>query len=140
MPKVTFIKDGKETTVEFDGVDEPPLLSLNRDFSAPVLLDVQRRGGELERLAASDSDPFARYEAGQELMLRALIAGARGQLADPSPVIEAMRGTLGSNSLDPAFKGEALTMPSEALVGDRMELVDPDAIHASRDQLRRAVE
>ena len=134
-----ILLDGKEATVEFEGVDEPPLLSLNRDFSAPVLLDVARRSGELERLAASDSDPFARYEASQELMLRALIAGSRGQPSDAAPVIEAMRGTLQSNELDPAFKGEALTMPSEALIGDRMELVDPDAIHASRDALRHSV-
>jgi aminopeptidase N len=54
-------------------------------------------------------------------------------------VIAAMRGTLRSNALDPAFKGEALSLPSEGLIGDRMELVDPDAIHLSRDALRRAV-
>jgi aminopeptidase N len=120
-------------------VTEPPLLSINRDFSAPVLIDVERQRGELERLAEVDPDPFARYEAGQELMLRALIAGARGEPADPAPVIAAMRGTLRSNELDAAFKGEAMSMPSESLIGDRMELVDPDAIHASRDALRKAL-
>ena len=125
--------------VTFEGVTEPPILSINRDFSAPVLLDIERKTGELERLAASDPNPFARYEAGQELMLRALIAGAKGDAVDPASVIEAMRGTLRSNELDPAFKGEALSMPTENLIGDRMELVDPDAIHASRDSLRRAV-
>ena len=134
-----ILLDREETSIEFDQVGEPPLLSFNRNFSAPVLMDVKRRPGELEQLAASDTDPFARYEAGQELMFRALIASASGQQADPDPVIAAMRGTLQSNALDPAFKGEALTMPSEALIGDRMELVDPEAIHASRDALRRAV-
>ena len=48
-------------------------------------------------------------------MLRALIAGARGEAADPAPVIAAMRDTLTSNALDPAFKGEALI----AAVGER---------------------
>jgi aminopeptidase N len=134
-----ILLDREEIEVEFEGVGEPPLLSINRDFSAPVLLQSERRAGELETLAASDPNPFARYEAGQELMLRALIAGARGEAIDSSPVIEAMRGTLMSNALDPAFKGEALTMPTEAMIGDRMEIVDPDAIHASRDALRRAV-
>jgi aminopeptidase N len=134
-----ILLDRAEEEVTFDGVTEPPILSINRDFSAPVLLQVERSPGELERLAASDPNPFARYEAGQELMLRALIAGARGERVDPVPVIEAMRGTLRSNQLDPAFKGEALTMPTEALIGDRMDLVDPDAIHASRDSLRKAV-
>jgi aminopeptidase N len=126
-------------SIRFEGVTERPLLSINRDFSAPVLLDVERRAGELERLAEIDPNPFARYEALQELMLRALLAGARGESADPEPVIDAMRGTLLSNSLDPAFKGEALSLPTEGLIGDRMELVEPDAIHASREALRLQV-
>ena len=126
-------------SVVFDGVTERPLLSINRDFSAPVLLDVERRAGELERLAEVDPDPFARYEALQELMLRALLAGARGESADPEPVVAAMRGTLRSNALDAAFKGEALSLPTEGLIGDRMELVEPDAIHASREALRRTI-
>jgi aminopeptidase N len=126
-------------SIRFEGVNERPLLSINRDFSAPVLLDIERRAGELERLAEVDPNPFARYEALQELMLRALLAGARGESADPEPVIAAMRGTLISNALDPAFKGEALSLPTEGLIGDRMELVEPDAIHASRDALRQQV-
>jgi aminopeptidase N len=54
-------------------------------------------------------------------------------------VIRAIGATLQSNALDPAFKGEAILLPSESLVADRMPLVDPDAIHASREALRRAV-
>ncbi|WP_294122027.1 aminopeptidase N [Sphingomonas sp.] len=131
--------DQPETKIVFDDVREAPLLSINRDFSAPILLDAHRREGELERLAEVDPNPFARYEALQELMFRSLIAGTRGEPGDPAPVIAAMRGTLQSNALDPAFKGEALSLPSEGLIGDRMDIVDPDAIHASRDALRRAV-
>jgi aminopeptidase N len=134
-----ILLDRSESEILFEGINEAPLLSINRDFSAPVLLDVQRGPGELERLAETDPNPFARYEAGQELMLRALIAGAKGEPVDPTPVIAAMRGTLRSNALDPAFKGEALSMPSESLIGDRMEIVDPDAIHSSREALRQAV-
>jgi aminopeptidase N len=126
-------------SVTFEGVSERPLLSINRDFSAPVLLDVERQAGDLERLAEVDPNPFARYEALQELMLHALLAGVRGQNFNPEPVIAAMRGTLRSNALDAAFKGEALSLPTEALIGDRTEIVDPDAIHSSREALRRAI-
>ena len=84
---------------------EPPLLSINRDFSAPVIIDVERAAGELERLAESDTDPFARYEAMQELMLRVLVAGARGEAADPAPVIAAIERLLKSNSLDAGVQG-----------------------------------
>ena len=130
-------------SVMFENVGETPLLSINRGFSAPVILTVERQAGELERLAACDGDPFARYEALQELMFTALVAGASdgtaGEAVDAAPVIAAMRDTLTSNALDPAYKGEALTMPSEALIGDRMATVDPDAIHASREALRAAI-
>jgi aminopeptidase N len=138
-PERLILFDEAAESIRFEGIDEAPLLSINRGFSAPVIVAVERQPGELERLAECDDDPFARYEALQDMMLRVLIAGASGGESDPAPVIAAMRGTLTSNALDPAYKGEALTMPSESLVGDRMDRVDPDAIHAARESLRRTV-
>ena len=71
--------------------------------------------------------------------MRALVAGARGDEVDPEPVIRAIGATLKSNSLDPAFKAEAILLPSESLIADRMDVVDPDAIHESRERLRAAI-
>jgi aminopeptidase N len=102
-------------------------------------MDVERGDGDLEKLAASDTDPFARYEAIQELMLRWLIATAKGETVDPGPVIRAVGDTLRSNRLDAAFKAEAILPPSESIVGDRMDVIDPDAIHAAREKLRAAI-
>jgi aminopeptidase N len=133
------VLDQPRQSIRFEGVNEPPLLSINRDFSAPVVVEADRRPGELERLAQADIEPFARYEAIQELMMRALVAGARGEGVDPAPVVSAVAATLSSNSLDPAFKGEAILLPSDTLVAERMSIVDPDAIHASRDVLRKAI-
>jgi aminopeptidase N len=134
-----ILLDKEEASVAFFGINEPPLLSINRDFSAPILLEAERQPGELERLAEVDPNPFARYEAMQELMYRALIDGTGSGPANAAAVINAMRGTLRSNALDPAFKGEALSLPSEGLIGDRMPIVDPDAVHRSRESLRRAI-
>src|SRR4051812_39665335 len=134
-----IVLDQARQSVILDNVSEAPLLSINRNFSAPVIVTAERKPHELERLAQTDSDPFARYEAMQELMMRALVAGARGEEIDGAPVIRAIAATLKSNSLDPAFKGEAILLPSESLIADRMDVVDPDAIHASRDALRRSL-
>ena len=131
--------DRPAMSVIFDGVSEAPLLSINRDFSSPALIEVERAAGELEKLAEVDPNPFARFEALQELMMRALLAGARGEAIDAAPVIAAMGSTLASNALDPAYKAEALIMPSESGIGDRMDAVDPAAIHAGRNALRKAV-
>ncbi|MFL6730549.1 MAG: aminopeptidase N, partial [Sphingomicrobium sp.] len=138
-PERLVVLDQASDTVRFENVVEPPLLSINRGFSAPVIVTAERKAGELERLAQTDSDPFARYEAIQELMMRALVAGATGDSAEPDAVIEAVAATLRSNSLDPAFKGEAILLPSEALIADRVEVVDPGSIHASRELLRRSL-
>ena len=136
-PERLILLEEPEQTVTFEAVREPPLLSINREFSAPILLRADRRPGELEKLAASDTDPFARYEAIQELMLRWLIAEAQGDSPDPEPVITAVSGTLKSNALDAAFKAEAIILPIESMIGDRMEVVDPDAIHAARRELQK---
>ena len=138
-PEKLIVLDQPSDSIRFDNVTEPPLLSINRGFSAPIGMNAERKPGELERLAQSDTDPFARYEAIQDIMMRALVAGARGDEVDTDSVVEAVAATLRSNSLDPAFKAEAILLPSEALIADRLDVVDPDAIHASRDLLRRAL-
>jgi aminopeptidase N len=138
-PERLIVLDQPNQSITFENVTEPPLLSINRNFSAPVVMDVERPSDELERLAQTDTDPFARYEAMQELMMRALVAGARGQDLDAEPVIRAIAATLKSNSLDAAFKAEAILLPSESLIADRLDVVDPDAIHKAREQLRAAI-
>jgi aminopeptidase N len=138
-PERLIVLDQGSQSIRFDNVAEPPLLSINRNFSAPVVVSAGRTADELERLAQADTDPFARYEATQELMMAALIAGARGEAVDAEPVIRAVRATLQSNALDPAFKAEAILVPSDTLIAERMEVVDPDAIHASREALRKQI-
>ena len=138
-PERLILLDQAETKVTFEDIAEPALLSINRGFSAPVNVDVERRDGELEKLAATDTDPFARYEAIQELMMRWLVAEADGGAPDLGPVVRAVADTLRSNALDSAYKAEAILPPNESMIGDRMALVDPDAIHAAREKLRSAI-
>jgi aminopeptidase N len=118
---------------------KPPVLSINRGFSAPVVVASDRSAADLAFLSAHDDDPFGRYEAMQQLMLDTLIAAVGSGRVDHAPVIEAVRQTLTNNALDPAFIAEAVLLPSEAFVGDQMEMVDPDAIHDARDSLRKAL-
>ena len=134
-----IVLDQPRQTIRFEDVAEPPLLSINRDFSAPIIVTSERRPGELERLAQCDPNPFARFEAMQELMMDALVAGAQGETPDSEPVVRAIAATLNSNSLDAAFKADAIMLPSEALIADRLDMIDPDAIHRSRDALRGAL-
>ncbi|MGQ0590027.1 MAG: aminopeptidase N [Sphingosinicella sp.] len=131
-----FLFDRSEAEVPFDNAPAYPVLSINRDFSAPIILETDRGAADLAFLSARDDDPFARYEAMQQLMLDTLTAAAREGVADHEPVVEAVRRTLMDQALDPAFVAEVVLLPSEAFIGDHMETVDPEAIHAAREALR----
>ncbi|MFM8498856.1 MAG: aminopeptidase N [Chakrabartia sp.] len=126
-----------EMRVPLGVTNGPPVLSLNRGFSAPVVVEADRTAADLAFLSAHDDDPYGRYEAMQQLMLATLIQAVQTGHADHAPVIEAVRQTLTNNALDAAFVGEAVLLPSEAYIGDQMALVDPEAIHAAREALRQ---
>jgi aminopeptidase N len=125
----------QEITVE--GFTQPPVLSINRGFSAPISVETDRTSDDLAFLSAHDDDPFGRYEAMQQLMVDTLVKAVASGKGDHGAVVRAVRATLENNALDPAFVAEAIMLPSEAYVGDQMLVVDPDAIFAAREALRK---
>jgi len=128
----------------FTQVREKPVLSLLRNFSAPVILDFDYSDAELAHLMAHDSDHFNRWEAGQRLMMRRLLAlTAAVQKNKPlkldAMVIDALRTTLNDAALDPAFRELALTLPSETMIAEQLDVVDPQAIYTARQFMRTAL-
>ncbi len=117
----------------------PPALSINRGFSAPVTMEIDRAPGELAWLAANDDDGFARYEALQQLMVETLVARIGGAAGDIDALVAAIANTLDGADADPAFVAEAVTLPSEAYLGDQMLVVDPQAIRDIRRDVQRLV-
>jgi aminopeptidase N len=130
------VLESAQTDIDLGAAPAGSALSINRDFSAPVIIESDRDTADLAFLSAHDDDPFARYEAMQQLMLDTLSrAVAEGRL-DAEPVIDAVAGTLANGSLDMAFVAEAVLLPSETYIGDHMAQVDPEAIGRQRDALR----
>ena len=128
-------------TFTFSGVAAKPVPSLLRNFSAPVILDIEYTDEELGLLLANDSDPFNRWEAGQRLATRRLVKLTRsvqaGEMLElDSMFIEALRATLVNESLDPSFRELVLTLPSEAMIAEEFDVVDPQAIHTARQFVR----
>ena len=134
-----YVLDEASAELRFDGLDDRPVLSINRDFSAPVIVETDRTLADLAFLSAHDDDPFARYEAMQQLMLDTLTASGAMRVGDGAAVIEAVGATLADETLDPAFVAEAVLLPSEAFIGDRLAVVDPDMIAETREGLRLAL-
>ncbi len=123
-------------SITFEAVTERPVLSINRGFSAPVIVETDRSSADLAFLSAHDDDPFARYEAMQQLMLDTLVASVASGRGDHRAVVDAVAGTLRDDRLDRAFVAEAVLLPSDSFVGDQMAVVDPQAIFAAREALR----
>jgi len=62
-----------EQEFEFSGFTSMPMVSLLRDFSAPVKLQFNQSNQELAALAAIDDNGFARWESLQRLILNLLL-------------------------------------------------------------------
>ena len=130
----------------FADVPAPPVPSLLRNFSAPVKL----RGVPLDRLkflAVHDTDPVARWDAGQQVAIRMLLdrveayrqAGSdMGPPLDPD-LVAAMRQNLADAGRDPAFAAEALALPSETNLADEMPVIAVEAIHRARESARAEI-
>jgi len=143
--------DEETFTLPFSGSD--PVISINRGFTAPIIVDRELPGEDLVFLAAHDDDPFARYEAMQDLVVRHLVAAASGTLdqaaraAGKTAIGNAMRAILCDDALDDAMRGELMLLPSETYLFEKMATTidgeerkaDPGAIHREREQLKAAI-
>ncbi|MBR9782258.1 MAG: aminopeptidase N, partial [Rhodospirillales bacterium] len=128
-----------EQTFVFDNIDQVPVVSFNRGFSAPVNIATEQPHEELVFLMGHDSDAFNRWEAGQKyataLMLSAIAefekngGDADAALGDVTEFVAAMRATLINDDLDKAFRADALVLPGEEFLSEQRKPANPDAIH-----------
>jgi aminopeptidase N len=136
----TLLLTERDAVVTIGNCPRPPILSLNRGFASPVIVRPAPSRADLLVLAAHEDDPFARYEAVQQLMLSALVETATsGTTRGHADVLTAVDALLASAMEDPAFAAETLLLPGEALIGDQLPSVDPEAVHSAREDLRRAI-
>ncbi|PML57545.1 aminopeptidase N [Vibrio lentus] len=129
---VLDVKEAEQTFV-FENVNEQPVPSLLREFSAPVKLEYNYSDEELIFLMVNARNEFSRWDAGQMLLAKYIRSNVdnvqQGQkFALSSEVVDAFRGVLLSDSLEPAFIAEMLSLPSHNEVSGWYERVDIDAV------------
>lgn len=124
-----------EQTWIIKNIPAKPVLSMNRDFSAPIILEHAQSEAELLTLLAEDSDPFSRWESGQILVQQLILA----KRLPSQKLIEAYRKILIDPALDPAFKELIFTLPAETYLYEQCEVVDPQAIHWARRAFKTAL-
>jgi len=131
-------------TFTFNRVTTKPTPSLLRNFSAPVVIEYNYTDQELAQLMAHDSDAFNRWEAGQRLAMQRLLnlikqVQAGETLTLDELFINALRTTLNDPALDPSFIEVVLTLPSELMLAEQCEVIDPQAIHTARQYMRQTL-
>lgn len=136
----TAVMGDERMELRFEGIATTPIISANRGFAAPIIVKPEPTRAELALLSRAETDFFARYEAMQQLMLSALLESvAQGQSEGADDVAAAMAPLLDGWEEDPALVAETILVPAESLIGDRMDLLDPQAVHRAREELRRAL-
>ncbi|MDB1123910.1 aminopeptidase N [Vibrio algarum] len=143
VSNVLNITDEKQEFT-FDSVDEKPIVSLLREFSAPVKLVYDYSDQELMFLMVHATNEFARWDAGQMLLAKHIKINVdnvqKGEAFELSEsVLDAFRGVLLSRELDPAFIAEMLSLPSQNEVAGWFKPVDVDAIYSVLKSIKVAI-
>ncbi len=131
-------------TFKLTGVAEPVVPSIGRGFSAPVRFDVDTNGEDRAFLMAKDSDAFNRWEAGQSIATGSLLRMTKQVVAGKTPevdqlYVDAFGELLRDARKDPSFTALAVQLPSEMEIAQMIEDANPDAIHAARETLKKAL-
>ena len=133
-----------EQQFRFRGLGEAPVVSIARGLSAPITIDADRDDPALAFLASHDSDAFNRWDAAQAFAANRImgqIDNHRGghELQLDAAFVQSFSRILAEQRMDRALIAEALMLPGEAYLADRMQTIDVDAIHIARQTLRRGL-
>jgi aminopeptidase N len=135
-----------EQSFAFDDIDEEPVLSLLRDFSAPVKLTYEQDADTLRFLMRYDRDGYNRATAARRLaadaLAKLLAANNRHAVLDTS-YVHALRDLLAVSDHDPALSAEMLSLPAKTVFAQRYETIDVDGIASAythaREQIAKAL-
>ncbi|HIF5548319.1 TPA: aminopeptidase N [Vibrio parahaemolyticus] len=129
---VLDIKQDKQTFV-FENVAEQPVPSLLREFSAPVKLEYDYSDAELIFLMKHATNDFARWDASQMLLAKYIRqnvtnvqTGSEVKLSED--LIDAFRGVLLDENLEPAFIAQVFSLPSINEITGWYKQIDVDAV------------
>ena len=132
------VKDGvylltqDQARIEFTGLSTQPVVSLLRNFSAPVNLDFDYSDAELAFLLQHESNGFNQWQAAQTLLERILL-----QDHPAETYFAAMQATIPQViQQDPLLASRLFDVPTEGYLGSRIDHdYAPEHIHNKRQQL-----
>jgi len=137
---VLQLKEAQQTFT-FPGLTSMPIVSLLRDFSAPIKLNREMSEDELLALLRFETNGYAKWDASQRLALRCIMNFIKDNTAEmriiPERLIAAYRHVLTDASLDMQLCADLLTPPGFEEVAACLNVVDVDKVEAARDSYRQ---
>ena len=132
-----------ETLLKFENIPPAAMVSAFRGFSAPVILTTDLSDIELARLMVFDSDPFNRWEAGQQLATRVMLGMLESEPPDwpelQQPLQQAIAGLLSKPPEDLALLAEMLVLPGEKYLAEMLDRVDVHRVREVREAVKREI-
>ncbi|EYS94986.1 aminopeptidase N [Bartonella bacilliformis Peru38] len=131
-------------TFTFRGLSEKPILSLLRNFSAPITLHIPFDESELIFLAQNDSNQINRWQSLNYLMTQTLIQAIKDKtlekIAMPSKLLTLIATIVKDENLEPEFRALCLSLPSEIELAHTLtNNIDPDRIYDVRNQFLASI-
>ena len=132
----------------FENLTEKPMLSINRNFTAPIIIENNNNDNITKAfLMAHDDDSFCRWEACQQFSCDILLKIVKyiqsgkdiNNITINDDYITAMGKIINDDDLDNGFKSLLLILPSEEYIAEQMAVIDVDAIYQARQYLRQTI-
>ena len=127
-----YLFDKDQASIVFSGLSTKPVVSLLRNFSAPVNLEFNYTDEELAFLIQYETNGFNQWQATQTLLERILLNGHDTQI-----YIQAIKNTLPDLvEQDPLLASRLFDVPSEGYLGSRIDTdYEPVKIQEQRNAL-----
>jgi len=137
------LKEPQQTFV-FEHVPAEPVISLLRDFSAPIKLHIDYSDEQLQLLMRSEHDGFSRWEAGQRIANKYLTQLAQqyqeGKALNlPETIIQTYEAILEDPKLELSLKAELMILPNFNEASQIFSCIDVDAIESARNYFYQTV-
>ena len=136
-------------TLTLENVNQKPVISILRGFTAPIKLNFEQPENHLYLLMTNDNDSFNRWEAAQKVYLKTLL-NFYSDLKDgnkpqaPEALHQAMSTIIETGTEEPALAAQLLRPPSAHYLAQFIDEIDPrlvlDAYHAFYCQLSEVLE
>jgi len=127
----TLIISKESESFAFNGFKAKPILSINRDFSAPIIVEQEQR--DFAFLMKHDTNAFVQYESAQNFGIETIEALMRGEEINVA-FVEAY-GHLLRLEIDLSYKALLLELPTVSTLMQRMNDIDFETIYAAKERL-----